>query len=200
MPTARKLLAGLALAFTAISCSDNNSPTSPAAAPDNQAPSAPTAPPNSAKRALTGDVNPDQTFSNTLGSVTVAAVQITHFAYENGQLFVDGGLYRPDGSLIEAFTHAPATLSKGGSPTAPVCPILDLDIGAIHLDLLGLVVDLAPVHLNINAESGSGNLLGNLLCALVGLLDSPSPLATAITNLLNTINGLLQGLLGSLTF
>ncbi len=199
MPTARKLVAGLALALTAISCSDNNSPTAPAAAPSNQGPSAPTAPTKISPQALTGDVNPDQTFSNTLGSVTVAAVQITHFAYQNGQLFVDGGLYAPDGHLIEAFSHIPATLTKGGSPTSPVCPILDLDIGAIHLDLLGLVVDLAPVHLNINAESGSGNLLGNLLCAVAGLLDGPSPLSTAITNLLNSINALLQGLLGSLT-
>ena len=48
MPTARKLLAGLALALTAISCSDNNNPTAPAAT-DNQTPSAPTAPTNRAK-------------------------------------------------------------------------------------------------------------------------------------------------------
>jgi hypothetical protein len=205
MPTARKLLAGLALALTAISCSDNNNPTAPATT-DNQTPSAPTAPTNRAKQALTGDVNPDQPFTadgtgslplNTV--VTVAAVQITHFEYVGGQLFVDGGLFAPDGSRIAAFSHIPATLTKGGGPTSPVCPILDLDIGAIHLDLLGLVVDLAPVHLNINAESGSGNLLGNLLCAVAGLLDGPSPLSTAITNLLNSINALLQGLLGSLT-
>jgi len=204
MPTARKLLAGLALALTAVSCSDNNNPTAPAT--DNQTPSAPTAPTSRAKQVLAGDVNPDQTFyADGTGSlpvntaVVVAAVQITHFAYENGQLFVDGGLFAPDGSRISAFSHVPATLSKGGSPTSPVCPILDLDIGAIHLDLLGLVVDLAPVHLNINAESGSGNLLGNLLCAVAGLLDGPSPLASAITNLLNNINGLLTALLGSLT-
>jgi hypothetical protein len=205
MPTARKLIAGLALAFTAVSCSQDQNPTAPAATTDNQ-PSAPTAPTSRVKQNLTGDVNPDQTFiADGTGSlaagtaVTVAAVQITHFAYENGQLFVDGGLFAPDGTLISAFSHAPATLSKGGSPTAPVCPILDLDIGAIHLDLLGLVVDLAPVHLNINAESGSGNLLGNLLCAVAGLLDGPSPLASAITNLLNQINALLGTLLTSLT-
>jgi hypothetical protein len=203
MPTARKLLAGLALALTAVSCSDDNSPTAPA----NQAPAAPTAPTNRAPQALTGNVNPDQTFIST-GSTstpagtafTVAAVQVTHFAYENGQLFVDGGLFAPDGHLISAFSHVPATLTRGGAPTQPVCPILDLDIGAIHLDLLGLVVDLAPVHLNINAESGPGNLLGNLLCAVANLLNGAggAGLGTAITNLLNSINALLQGLLGSL--
>jgi hypothetical protein len=51
------------------------------------------------------------------------------------------------------------------------CEILDLDIGRIHLDLLGLVVNIAPIHINVFAVPGAGNLLGNLLCALVGLLD-----------------------------
>jgi hypothetical protein len=51
------------------------------------------------------------------------------------------------------------------------CEILDLDIGRIHLDLLGLVVNIAPIHINVTAVPGAGNLLGNLLCALVGLLD-----------------------------
>lgn len=70
------------------------------------------------------------------------------------------------------------------------CPILDLDIGAIHLDLLGLVIDLAPVHLDIVAEPGAGNLLGNLLCAIVGLLDLPGALAI-ILQLLEVLNELL---------
>src|SRR5918995_6704465 len=54
------------------------------------------------------------------------------------------------------------------------CEILDLDIGRIHLDLLGLVVNIAPIHINVTAVRGAGNLLGNLLCALVGLLDDLS--------------------------
>ena len=37
--------------------------------------------------------------------------------------------------------------------------------------------------LDITAQSGAGNLLGNLLCAAVNLLNSPSALA----NLLNKI-------------
>lgn len=51
------------------------------------------------------------------------------------------------------------------------CKILDLDIGRITLNLLGLVVDIAPIRIDIDAVPGPGNLLGNLLCALVGLLD-----------------------------
>jgi hypothetical protein len=77
------------------------------------------------------------------------------------------------------------------------CGILDLDIGAIHLDLLGLVIDLAPIHLDITAVPGAGNLLGNLLCALVGILDPNGFLneligtLTQLLDLLNQINQLL---------
>jgi hypothetical protein len=51
------------------------------------------------------------------------------------------------------------------------CEILDLVLGPLDLDLLGLVVFLDTVHLNITAQQGPGNLLGNLLCAVAGLLD-----------------------------
>ena len=51
------------------------------------------------------------------------------------------------------------------------CEILRLVLGPLHLDLLGLQVDLNRVVLVITAEQGPGNLLGNLLCALAGLLD-----------------------------
>jgi hypothetical protein len=206
MPIARSLVAALALAFTAISCTDDKSPTGANTITDNQTPAAPTAPrlPRAAKQPLLGSLAQPQTFlADGTGSlplntpVQVKTVQITKFYYENGQLLVDGGFFDQNGAFLEAFSRAPAELTSSGGPTAPVCPILTLDIGAIHLDLLGLVVDLAPVNLDVTAESGPGNLLGNLLCALVGLLDQTSPLETAITNLLNTINNLLSGLLGS---
>ena len=59
----------------------------------------------------------------------------------------------------------------------------------LDLDLLGLVVHLDTVHLVITAQPGPGNLLGNLLCAVAGLLDgSGSPNALQqIVNLLNQI-------------
>jgi len=44
------------------------------------------------------------------------------------------------------------------------CQILDLTLGPLHLDLLGLVVDLNQVHLQITAQQGQGNLL----CAVAG--------------------------------
>lgn len=53
-----------------------------------------------------------------------------------------------------------------------VCQILFLELGPIFLDVLGLVVEVPdPIVVEIRAEQGPGNLLGNLLCALVGILD-----------------------------
>jgi hypothetical protein len=73
------------------------------------------------------------------------------------------------------------------------CEILNLVLGPLHLDLLGLVVDLNQVVLNITAVAGAGNLLGNLLCAIVGLLDGTT--AGALTQLVTLLNQLL-GILG----
>jgi hypothetical protein len=77
------------------------------------------------------------------------------------------------------------------------CQILFLDLGPLFLDLLGLQVDLSQIELDITAVPGPGNLLGNLLCAVAGLLDGPGGgLGGAIGNLLDRISGILDGLLG----
>jgi hypothetical protein len=67
------------------------------------------------------------------------------------------------------------------------CDILNLVLGPLHLDLLGLVVDLNEVVLDITGETGAGNLLGNLLCGLFGILDAPA----GITEFLRVLDGLL---------
>lgn len=77
------------------------------------------------------------------------------------------------------FSGATATLQQAGSADSiPVgfgatarqtqtCDILFLDLGPI--DLLGLVRNLSEVTLDLDARQSSGNLLGNLLCAVVNL-------------------------------
>jgi hypothetical protein len=86
---------------------------------------------------------------------------------------------------------APASAGRAVAPAA-VCTILVLDIGAIHLDLLGLVIDLAPINLDITADP-AGGLLGQLLCAIANLLNGPGPLGR-ILSLVNQINRILRGL------
>jgi hypothetical protein len=71
-----------------------------------------------------------------------------------------------------------------------VCPILHLELGPLDLNLLGLRVQLNQVVLDITAIPGPGNLLGNLLCAIAGLLDG--------VDLGGILGGLLQRLLDAL--
>lgn len=124
-----------------------------------------------------------QTLSN--GS-TLTAVKITHVS-STGTGLVASGLAvvnTATGTVITAFTNAP--LAASGA-----CPILHLSIGPINLDLLGLQVTTNTIVLDITAQSGPGNLLGNLLCAIANLLNQ-NPLN------LNQIATLLNQLLGAL--
>ncbi len=75
------------------------------------------------------------------------------------------------------------------------CDILNLELGPLDLNLLGLVVQLDQVNLDIIAEPGAGNLLGNLLCAVAGLLDPSAPnLLGIVEDILNEILRILEGL------
>lgn len=56
---------------------------------------------------------------------------------------------------------------------AATCSVLDLVLGPLHLNLLGLVIDLNRVHLTITANP-NGGLLGSLFC---GLANTPAPTA-----------------------
>jgi hypothetical protein len=102
-----------------------------------------------------------------------------------------------EGATAGGEEGGPGGFARPAVPTPGACSILTLDLGPLDLNLLGLRVFLDEVNLLIEAIPGAGNLLGNLLCAVAGLLDpggilGGGPLAgllTAITNLLNEILG-----------
>jgi hypothetical protein len=87
------------------------------------------------------------------------------------------------------------TSTKSVNAALPAsCQVLNLVLGPLDLNLLGLVVHLDRVVLNIKAVPGAGALLGNLLCAVVGLLDGTGlgGLNAILANLLRAILGILQ--------
>jgi hypothetical protein len=130
------------------------------------------------------------------GGTVAGAFEITRFASQNGQIVALGTL---TATLTDTVTGIGQSVTQ--SLALPVtdfvfgatCDILHLTLGPLDLDLLGLRVHLDEVVLDIVAQSGPGNLLGNLLCAVAGLLDGPGPLA-GIVALLNQILAILQGL------
>jgi hypothetical protein len=119
-------------------------------------------------------------------------LNITGFAVQNGVLGVVGNLV---GTLTNTQTGVVTTIIKAlflplATPTA-TCDILHLELGPLDLNLLGVVVHLNQVVLDIDAVSGPGNLLGNLLCSVAHLLDGGN--LNALANLLNQLLGSLLG-------
>jgi hypothetical protein len=133
------------------------------------------------------------TFTDAAGGAGsfVGSFTPTAFAARDGDVVATGTL---TGTLTDSTGATVGTVEETVTTPAAVaqatCRILDLTLGPLHLDLLGLVVDLNQVHLVINAVSGAGNLVGNLLCAIAGLLD-PFPSADALAALLNLLLALL---------
>lgn len=144
-----------------------------------------------------------------LGNLT-GRFAISKFAIQGGQLVAIGQL---TGQYVDLTGQTRTIVSTvawpvadGGSAgadaaascdtaadTGRACDILELVLGPLHLDLLGLVVDLNQVILTITGTTGAGDLLGNLLCAITGLLDAGS-LGQQVVNLLNQLVGMLAGL------
>jgi hypothetical protein len=138
--------------------------------------------------------------TGTIGGLPFAGLMhVTEFVREGNQIFGLATLSDITGTslaksttaqLVESRAKIPLTFPEGGGgATLLACDILALQLGPIDLDLLGLVVHLDQVNLDITADQGPGDLLGNLLCAITGLLDPGlfGLVLGVITNLLNAI-------------
>ena len=129
------------------------------------------------------------TFTDALGGVGTFTgnFDITRFVSRNGQLLAVGSL---TGTLTDSLGNVIGSITQ--LVTIPVfgaagtCDVLHLTLGPLDLNLLGLVVHLDRVVLDIVAQSGAGQLLGNLLCAVANLLNAGGPL-TSVAGLLNQI-------------
>ena len=133
---------------------------------------------------------------------------IDRFATRKGKMVAIGtlkGTMRKNGKTkrVKARTvTVPASLVGAGSgakaaqvpPIPGACQILNLVLGPITLNLLGLVVRTNQINLRIDAVPGAGNLLGNLLCSITNLLNpggALGPLTTALNQLTAALNALL---------
>jgi hypothetical protein len=118
------------------------------------------------------------------GNMFSGAFTLTSFAVRDGQVVALGTI---SGVVTNAAGTVGSVLTTAAIPTAvgaTTCAILHLDLGPLSLDLLGLQVDLSRIVLDITAQAGAGNLLGNLLCAVAGLLDNPGGLARLLNQIL----------------
>ena len=143
---------------------------------------------------------PTSPLSGVVTGTTSVAVEIFNGTIALTNFVLQDGVLAARATLTGAVTNATGTVRTiTGLITVPVtvippppgvCEILTLDVGEIHLDLLGLNLDTSQIVVVVTAVSGQGRLLGNLLCAVAGLLDNPS----ALENLLDRILGILNNL------
>ena len=134
---------------------------------------------------------------------------ITSVALVNGVLTATGTATAViHGRTTTVPFSAPLDVTATPNPQDPSCPILNLRLGPINLNLLGLVVQTSPICLDITGFT-NGGLLGQLLCGLSNALNNGIPLVTYLGGLppdqLNTllggitsiINGALSNLLNA---
>jgi len=137
----------------------------------------------------------DQRFRGTLsvqefqqqGSSIVAVVKVT------GKVTKEGKKGSKRVSKTETVpVEIPGLLAAGVGAQAGVqaqasCQILDLVLGPIDLNLLGLKLHVDRIHVNLTATQGA--LLGDLLCSIANLLNGGNLLGQLgqIVSLLNQI-------------
>ena len=128
--------------------------------------------------------------ANANGAFT-GVFTLSRFVVRNGQVAAVGTLTgtvtNAAGATVGAVVQ---TLTVPLLSITGTCDILHLELGPLDLNLLGLVVHVDKIVIDIDAQSGPGNLLGNLLCAVDHLLDGGGPL-TVLVGLLNQILALL---------
>jgi hypothetical protein len=97
-------------------------------------------------------------------------LDVSWFQVKNGQLMAPGTL---TGTVTDAVTGAevarvsePVAVPVDRQQSAGECQVLNLVLAPLHLDLLGLVIDLNQVVLTITAVPGAGNLLNRILGAV----------------------------------
>jgi hypothetical protein len=132
---------------------------------------------------------------------------VTQFVTRAGKTYALGTLTGKVGNRFVKRSNVAIPVSVGSGTATPglsgagkdhvaspaaACPVLNLVLGPLHLNLLGLHVDLNQVVLDITAVSGPGNLLGNLLCSVAGLLNQPALPTQQLTALLNIVQQLLN--------
>jgi hypothetical protein len=121
------------------------------------------------------------------GGTFTGTFNLQKFATDQGSVVATGILTGVVTTAAGATTSIVRTISLPVAIGDTTCEILHLDLGPLNLDLLGLRVDLSRVVLDITAQAGAGNLLGNLLCGVANLLNNPSGLARLLNSILDLL-------------
>jgi hypothetical protein len=137
----------------------------------------------------------------TNGKKLKGTFTIDRFARRAGKLYAVGTLKgKLNHQTVSRHLRVPAKLTNANAsgaqsaqipPTPGACQILNLTIQPIDLNLLGLRVRTSRIDLLIEGVPGPGNLLGNLLCGITGILNPTTLANTPLGQLVQILNALL---------
>ena len=123
---------------------------------------------------------------------------IKRFTHRGSKLYAVGTLKgRLKGRRVtKNNVRVPASLARPASaaqipPTPNACQILNLTLQPIDLNLLGLRLRTSRIDLRLEGVPGAGNLLGNLLCGITGILDPQAATPATPSLLTQVLNALL---------
>ena len=107
------------------------------------------------------------------------------------------------GSVVFGEVSAPVTVGAASARAAAsnaalaqqqaTCGVLHLDIGAVNLNVQGVLVATQPISIDLSGDSAAP--LGNLVCTIESTLNN----VVGLVGLLNQLLGVLTGLVGGLT-
>jgi hypothetical protein len=110
------------------------------------------------------------------------------------------------GSVLVGEVAAPVTVGTASAPAAAskaavaqqaaTCGVLHLDIGAMNLNVLGVMVATQPISIDLSGDSAAP--LGNLVCTIESTLNNVVGLVDLLNQLLGALTGLVGGLTGGL--
>jgi hypothetical protein len=147
---------------------------------------------------VTGTVTGGGTFNGTFTLKRFAAREgrVVAIGIVRGTATSAAGV--PLGTVFVAPVELPVTVgstprsASGTVGIQQVCDILNLDLGATNLDVLGLQVALLPIAIDLTAVGEGTDVLGRLICTVLETVGN----VIGLVNLLNQILGLLGGLAG----
>lgn len=110
---------------------------------------------------ITGDAR-----GGVLGSLfcRLAHAKVASAARAAGLRTLTAKVRQHPGHVLRFTAYVSPAVTTSAAPN-PTCPVLDLVVGPLNLQLLGLVVNLNRVHLTVTATRGGG-ALGDLFCKL----------------------------------
>ncbi|PYR73203.1 MAG: ABC transporter substrate-binding protein [Acidobacteria bacterium] len=125
---------------------------------------------------------------NGAGASFTGTILLQKFVASGGGIAAVGTMIGKVSDALGTVTTVAQNVQAAVNIGAATGEILHLDIGPISLVFRGGPhVNLSEIVLDITAQEGDGNRLGNLLCAVADLLARPGALARILNDILGII-------------